>query len=200
LTNAYNFIVNNRIPASANLGTTATGAVSVGVTTQNTNINAATLLFSSTLAANISSISALTASRVQGLPQEMSIALTSETGAVTVSTTPAAHWRLPRQWRILGVRANLYNASTSGSVSIDIRSVASGVTIPTSVAGGTSIFTTLLTIDSTRMSSVGSATAAVINTTVNATGLSDDSDLAFFITAAGTGAAGCKLLIYYTIV
>jgi hypothetical protein len=140
------------------------------------------------------------ASKIIGLPQEMTIALTSETGAVTVSTTPAAHFRIPRSWRILGVRANLYNASTSGSVSIDIRSVSTGVTIPTSVAGGTSIFTTPLSIDSTRMSSVASTTGAVLTTAANTAGLSDDTGMAFFVTGAGAGAAGLKVILYYCVV
>jgi hypothetical protein len=136
-------------------------------------------------------------SKVLGMPQEMCIALTSETGAVAVSSAPAAHFRIPRAWRILGVRANLYNASTSGSVSIDIRSVATGVTIPTSISAGTSIFTTPLSIDSTRMSSVGSTTGAVLTTAANTAGLSDDTGMGIFVTGAGTGAAGLKLILYY---
>ena len=87
--------------------------------------------------------------------------------------------------------------SSSGTVTIDIRYVLSGTPIPTSVGGGTSIFTTALTIDATKPSSVTSAASAVLTTTASTNGLADDTGLAFFVTGAGTGAAGLKVIIYY---
>jgi hypothetical protein len=287
LTNAYNFIVNNRIPAAANLATTAILPVIVGNTAQDLTLNgstiningapsathtmfnvmtsggslnictgsgAATLTIGNTgplttnlrgstvsitgsqinvstgatagntlilgtqnftnhtiagnsltisgLTPNISSITALAvgASELIGLPQEMCIALTSETGAVTVSSAPAAHFRLPRAWRILGVRANLYTPSSSGQVIIDIRSTGSGGSIPGLVSNGSTIFSTTLRIDATRSSSIGSATAAVLSADVTTTGLLDDSGLALFVTSAGTGASGLKVILYYSVV
>jgi hypothetical protein len=184
-------------------GATAANTLILGGTSGFTNHNiAGNSLTLTGISQNISSISALAlgASRMLGLPQEMCIALTSELGAVTVSTTPAAHFRVPRPWRIrLGVRANLYTPSTTGAVTIDIRSVASAINNPTSASGGTSIFTTLLTIDATRNSSIGSAAAAVLTTAAN-NSLNDDSGLAIFCTAAGTGAAGLKIILYYSVV
>ena len=95
------------------------------------------------------------------------------------------------------IRDSLYTAG-SFATTIDIRSVASGATMPTSTAMGTSIFSTTLTIDATKNSSVGSATAAVLTTAANSTGLADDTGLAVFVTTPGTSAAGLKLYIYYT--
>jgi hypothetical protein len=169
---------------------------------QSLNVNAQSLTFNVSLAPNISSTAFINSggpARVIGLPQVAVFALTSETGAVSVSTTPATHFRIPFPWRILGVRANLYTPSSSGQVVIDIRSVPSGV-IPTNVGGGTSIFiTNLLTIDANQSSSVGSATNATITSQAN-TGLVDNTGLAIFVTGAGTGASGAKVIIYYTVV
>jgi hypothetical protein len=166
-------------------------------------INGSSLTFGSALAPNISAITTTAsggAAKVLGLPQVAIFALTGETSAVSVSTTPVSHFRIPFPWKILGCRANLYTPSSSGQVVIDIRSVASGINIPKSVAGGTSIFTTTLRIDATRSSSVGSATDDVITAAANSTGLADDTGLAIFVSSAGTGAAGLKLVIYYCIV
>jgi hypothetical protein len=214
--NVTHSILNGLTSCGIHIGESSTGSQQINIGRSAASINFITLgtqnLTNITLAGNslsliglspnISSISALAvgASRVLGLPQEMCIALSSETGAVVVSTTPGAQFRIPRAWRILGVRANLYTPSTSGSVSIDIRSVATGVTIPTSVAGGTSIFTTPLSIDSTRMSSVASTTGSVLTTAANTAGLSDDTGMGIFVTGAGTGAAGAKVILYYCVI
>ena len=125
------------------------------------------------------------------------IALSLETGTISVSTTPAAWFRIPYPWIIEGVRGYLYTPSSSGSVTVDIRSVASGTAIPTNNTLGTSIFTTALTIDATRPSSVGSAVSAVLTNAAGTVGLADDTGLAFFVTGAGTSAAGLKVVIYY---
>jgi hypothetical protein len=173
----------------------------LGATAQPLNVNAQSLTFNVSLAPNISSTAFINSggsgpSRVLGLPQVGVFALTSETGAVTVSSAPATHFRIPFPWRIIGVRASLYTPSTSGQVVIDIRSVPSGP-VAITPSGGTSIFiTNLLTIDANQSSSVGSATSATITSAAN-TGLVDNSGLSVFIIGAGSGAAGCKLLIYY---
>jgi hypothetical protein len=201
LTNAYNFIVNNRVPASVNFGTTSPGTVTFGNVSVGSVINGSSLTFGSTLSPNVSAISATAsgAGKVLGLPQVAIFSLTGETSAVSVSSTPVTHFRIPFPWKILGCRANLYTPSSGGQVVIDIRSVSSGINIPTSVAGGTSIFSTTLRVDATRSSSVGSATDDVITAAANSTGLADDTGLSVFITSAGTGAAGLKLVIYYSV-
>jgi hypothetical protein len=45
---------------------------------------------------------------------------------------------------------------------------------------------------------VGSAASAVMTNAAGTVGLADDTGLAFFVTGAGTGAAGLKVVIYYT--
>jgi hypothetical protein len=204
VTNAYNTMLNSRIIGGSAFATTSTTGVTLGATAQSLNINASSLIFNVSLAPNISSTAFINSggpARVIGLPQVAVFALTSETGAVTVSTTPATHFRIPFPWRILGVRASLYTPSSLGQVVIDIRSVPSGGLIPTNVGGGTSIFiTNLLTIDANQSSSVGSTTSAVVINSVANTGLVDNTGLAIFCTAAGVNAAGLKIIIYYSVV
>lgn len=185
-----------------NFGTSAGGSTTFGISTQPHVINGSVLNVGSVLAPTISSITAITSggnARVLGFPQVAVFALTSETGAVAVSTTPATWFRIPYPWKILGCRASVYTSSSSGAISIDVRSVASGTAIPTSNGGGTSIFSTLVTIDASRTSSIGSTTTSVLTTAAGTTGLADDTGLAVFVTGAGTGAAGLKLIIYYCI-
>jgi hypothetical protein len=194
-------MLNSRIIGGSTFGTTSTSGVTLGATAQSLNVNAQSLTFNVSLAPNISSTAFINSggggtSRVIGLPQVAVFALTSEIGAVTVSSTPATHFRIPFPWRILGVRASLYTPSSSGQVVIDIRSVPSGP-VPINTGQGTSIFiSNLLTIDANQSSSVGSSTSAVITSQAN-TGLVDNSGLSVFFVGAGVGAAGCKLIVYY---
>jgi hypothetical protein len=202
LTNAYNTMLNSRILGGNAFATTSTSGVTLGATAQPLNVNAQSLTFNVSLAPNISSTAFINSggpARVIGLPQVGVFALTSETGAVTVSSSPCTHFRLPFPWRILGVRASLYTPSTSGQVVIDIRSVPSGPVAITPSAGTSIFITNLLTIDANQSSSVGSTTSATITSAAN-TGLVDNSGISVFIIGAGSGAAGCKLLVYYSIV
>ena len=79
-------------------------------------------------------------------------------------------------------RASLSAASTSGNPTVDINK------------NGTSIFSTLLTIDANETTSVTAATPAVLSTTT----LADDDQISIDIDAAGTGATGLKVTFYYT--
>ena len=184
----------------SDIGTTAlsNNSVFIGTLGQTTmNIRGGTLNFVN-LAPNVSSITTTT-SFVKGFPMTAVIALSAETGAISASpTVPAAWFRIPYPWLIEGVRGYVYTPSSSGTITIDIRSVASGTAIPTISSGGTSIFSTALTIDATRPSSVSSAVSAVITNAAGTVGLADDTGLAFFVTGAGTGAAVLKVVIYYT--
>jgi len=78
-------------------------------------------------------------------------------------------------------RASLTTASSSGAVTIDINS------------GGTSIFSTNLTIDASETTSTTAATAAVLSTT----SITDDSQITIDVDGAGTGARGLKITLYY---
>ena len=78
-------------------------------------------------------------------------------------------------------RASLTTASSSGAVTADIN------------VGGTSIFSTNLTIDANETTSTTAATAAVLSTT----SIADDSQITIDIDGAGTGARGLKITLYY---
>ena len=78
-------------------------------------------------------------------------------------------------------RASLTTASSSGAVTIDINS------------GGTSIFSTSLTIDANETTSTTAATAAVLSTT----SIADDTQITIDVDGAGTGARGLKITLYY---
>jgi hypothetical protein len=78
-------------------------------------------------------------------------------------------------------RASLTTASSSGAVTIDINS------------GGTSIFSTNLTIDASETTSTTAATAAVLSTT----SITDDTQITIDVDGAGTGARGLKITLYY---
>jgi hypothetical protein len=112
----------------------------------------------------------------------MIIAASDETTALTTGNAKVT-FRAPFAMRIVGVRANVNTASTSGTPTIDIND--------TSV----SIFSTLLTIDANEKTSVTAATAAVIDSAKRDIG--DDDEMTIDIDTAGTGTKGLKITIYY---
>jgi len=83
----------------------------------------------------------------------------------------------PEGTPLIGVRASLTTASSSGAVTIDV------------LKGGVSIFSTTLTIDESETTSVDAATAGVIATST----LADDDEMDIEILGAGTNAAGLKV-------
>jgi hypothetical protein len=130
------------------------------------------------------------------------IACTAETGNATNSTAPAASFRVPFQWRIIGARAH-YTNDTDGTpptsaILVDIRHNTTPMSINTQ---GTSIFgTARLNIDANRYSTVNST--AVANNGVLATNpvvVPDDSVVSIFLSSTTTGAQGVKVVIYYTL-
>lgn len=107
--------------------------------------------------------------------------VTDETTALTTGTGKLT-FRMPFAMTVRLVRASLTTASSSGAVTIDINE------------GGTSIFSTTLTIDASEKTSTTAATAAVIG---GAGPLVDDDDeITVDIDGAGTGATGLKLWFY----
>lgn len=78
-------------------------------------------------------------------------------------------------------RASLSTASTSGAVTVDINN------------GGTTIFSTNLTIDANESTSTTAATAAVLSQT----SIADDAQITIDVDGAGTGARGLKVTLYY---
>lgn len=107
-------------------------------------------------------------------------ALSDEATAITTGTKVTA--RIPFNFTITEVRASVTTASSSGNPTVDVKK------------NGTSIFSTLLSIDATEKTSKTAATAAVLSTT----SLTDDDELAFSVTTAGTGTTGLKVTIIGT--
>lgn len=110
------------------------------------------------------------------------IALSDETTSITTGVTKVTV-RIPYSIALTQIpRAYLSTASTSGNPTIDIK------------LNGTSILgVNKLSIDVNEKTSVSAATLTTLTTTV----LTDDLELTFDVTVAGTGAKGLKVTLYY---
>jgi len=105
-----------------------------------------------------------------------SLSASDLTTALEVGTSKA-YFRPPQGFTITGARASLLTASTSGTVDIDINK------------DGTSLLTTLLTIDQDEKTSTTAATPVAIIADGSEV-IADDAEITIDIDAAGTGAAG----------
>lgn len=115
------------------------------------------------------------------LEQSLTVALSDETTGITTGVSKLT-MRAPFAMTLTKLpRAYLSTASSSGLPTIDINK------------NGSSIFSTTLSIDVNKKTSVTSATAAVLSTT----SFADDDEITFDIDSAGTGAKGLKVTIYY---
>ena len=94
---------------------------------------------------------------------------------ITTGTT-VAYFRAPSDILLTEVRASLLTASTSGAVTVDIN------------VDGSSILSTLLTIDQDEKTSVTAATPAVIDPSSST--IANDAEVTIDIDGAGTGALG----------
>jgi hypothetical protein len=118
---------------------------------------------------------------VDSTEKTMTISLSDETSSITTGTAKLT-FRAPHAMSLTKIpRASLSTASTSGLPTVDIKK------------NGTSIFSTLLTINANQTTSVTATTAAVLSTT----SFSDNDEITFDITVAGTGAKGLKINLYY---
>ena len=112
----------------------------------------------------------------------LSFALSDEVTGLTTGTSKLTY-RIPYACQLSKLpRINLNTASSSGLVTVDINK------------NGTSIFTTLLTIDASEKTSVTATTIAVLNATPVT--FADDDEITFDIDVAGTGAKGLKATLY----
>lgn len=114
-------------------------------------------------------------------PVTIGVALSDETTAITTGTNKAVI-RAPFAFTLTGVRSNLNTASSSGTPTVDINK------------NGSTVLSTKLTIDANELTSVTTATAAVISTSAFA----DDDEIEFDIDVAGTGAKGLKVWLIGT--
>lgn len=116
-------------------------------------------------------------------PTVLVVALSDETTDLSTGTSVVT-MRVPFAMTLTSIpRASLATASSSGLVTVDIKE--SGTTI---------LGTDKLSIDASEKTSTTAATA----TTLVDSSLADDAELTFDITAAGTGAKGLKVTLYFT--
>lgn len=113
---------------------------------------------------------------VVSLPAEIGVAASDESSVITTGTGKIT-FRMPYAMTLSSVRASLTTASSSGLVTVNVK------------LGGTTIFSTQLTIDATEKTSTTAATPAVLSTTA----LTDDGEITVDIVGAGTNAVGLKL-------
>ena len=118
-----------------------------------------------------------------GLPEAIQLAASDETTALTTGTGKVT-FRMPFAMTLTAVRASLTTAQASGSIfTVDINQ------------SGSSVLGTKLTIDNTEKTSVTSATAATITTSL----LTDDAEITIDIDQIGNGTAtGLKITLIGT--
>lgn len=189
------------LTTSTTFGTTAGSATSFGTNSWGTTVNGSTLTIGTSQ--TVSTTATHTATQT-GIVQTAIISCTGETGTATSSTAPAASFRVPFAWKILGARASYTNDTDAtpptAAIVIDIRYNATPMNNNTQ---GTSIFDTQkLNIDASKYSTVTST--LVTNNGRLAAGassvtVSDDNVVSVFITSTSTGATGVKVTIYYTL-
>jgi hypothetical protein len=115
-----------------------------------------------------------------GIPVNIQAAASDETTALTTGTGKVT-FRVPSAFTLTGVRASLTTAQDSGSIlTVDINQ------------NGSSLLSTLLTIDNTEKTSVTAASPAVISTSA----ISDDAEITIDIDQIGDGTAtGLKITL-----
>lgn len=110
--------------------------------------------------------------------ENMIVAVGDESTPISVGVNKIK-FRMPYGFVLTAVRASLSVASSSGLVTVDINEA------------GTSILSTKLSIDATELTSTTATTPAVISDA----NLADDAEMSMDIDAAGTGAAGLKVIL-----
>lgn len=112
--------------------------------------------------------------------ETIGIVCSDETTALEVGTGKVK-FRMPYAFTLTGVRASLTTAgSTSGTTTIDINE------------GGTSIFSTVLTIDAGELTSTTASTPSVLSDT----SIADDAEISVDIDAVSGGATETGLKVY----
>lgn len=112
--------------------------------------------------------------------ETIGIVCSDETTALEVGTGKVK-FRMPYAFTLTGVRASLTTAgSTSGTTTIDINE------------GGTSIFSTVLTIDAGELTSTTASTPSVLSDT----SIADDAEISIDIDAVSGGATETGLKVY----
>jgi hypothetical protein len=117
---------------------------------------------------------------ITGLPVDIQVACSDETTALTTGTAKVT-FRIPRPMTLVGVRASLTTAQTSGNIfTVDIN------------MDGVSVLGTKLTIDNNEKTSKAAATPATITTSA----LDADDEITIDIDQIGNGTAtGLKVTL-----
>jgi len=122
---------------------------------------------------------AATARATLGIQDVFIIACSNEDANLTVGTAKVT-FRMPYAATLTAVKASVTTAPTGSNLIIDINE------------GGTTVFSTLLSIDATELTSTTAATPAVISDS----SLADDAEITIDIDQIGSTVAGAGLKVY----
>jgi hypothetical protein len=197
LTSVQNYFTNELSQFAQNslyFGTTAANALTVGNSANNTTINGNTVIFGNSQVVNSSAVNTCA---YTGFPLVAIIALSTEIGVLSASTTvPLAQWRVPFKCTILGARVSLNYNDTNNAITFNLYTQSSTNAATTA---GLSITSTPLLIPAGQYSTVSSGGTGAINASINP--IVDDTVIAIYCTSY-TGstltAAGAKMSIYYS--
>jgi hypothetical protein len=169
------FVARNGMIALDNSAITGSLSVTAGIT--------GSLFGTSSFATNaVTSSFASTASLATKPELTMTVAVSDETTALTTGNAKLT-FRAPYAMTLTQIpRSSVSQSSSSGLVTVDINE--SGTTI---------LGASKLSIDATEKTSTTAATP----TTLADTSIADDAEITIDIDAAGTGAKGLKVVLYY---
>jgi hypothetical protein len=138
------------------------------------------IVLNSTDSGDVSQVIISGTNGITGLPVDIQVACSDETTALTTGTAKVT-FRIPRPMTLVGVRASLTTAQTSGNIfTVDIN------------MDGVSVLGTKLTIDNNEKTSKAAATPATITTSA----LTGDAEITVDIDQIGNGTAtGLKVTL-----
>ncbi len=119
----------------------------------------------------------------KSIPQALTVAVSDETTDLTTGTAKIT-FRAPHAMELIEVRANVNTAPTGANLNIDVND------------SGTTIFSTILSIDAGEKTSTTAATTAVISDS----SIADDAEITIDIDQIGSTIAGkgLKITFIYT--
>lgn len=119
----------------------------------------------------------------KSIPQALTVAVSDETTDLTTGTAKIT-FRAPHAMELTEVRASVTTAPTGANLNIDVND------------SGTTIFSTILSIDAGEKTSTTAATAAVISDS----SIADDAEITIDIDQIGStiAGAGLKVTFIYT--
>lgn len=116
----------------------------------------------------------------KSIPQALTVAVSDETTDLTTGTAKIT-FRAPHAMELTEVRASVTTAPTGANLNIDVND------------SGTTIFSTILSIDAGEKTSTTAATAAVISDS----SIADDAEITIDIDQIGSTVAGAGLKVTF---